>query len=289
MTTVLEVIDKGTAYLEKRNIENARLNMQLLVAHHLGCSRMDLYLRFDEPLTDEQLQPIRSHLKQRGERIPLQHLLGSVEFCRREFKTDSRALIPRPETEELVSLILHQAHTLNKPTRLLDLGTGSGILGITLALELPQVSEAVLSDISPDALALAQENAATHQAEFTLIESNLFQNLTGTFDLIVANLPYVPEIDRPTLAPELAHDPDLALFSGPDGLDLLRQFIPLALQHLNPNGLLALEIGHNQHEKIAELLKSSEFQEIDIRSDLSGISRFPFARKPEPKTTQSSA
>lgn len=279
MTTVLEVIDGGTAYLEKRGIGEARLTMQRLVGHHLAFTRVQLYLEFDRPLTDEQLSPIREGLKKRGQGVPLQHILGEVEFLRRDFQCDARALIPRPETEELVSLILTEKDSLPQPSRILDVGTGSGVIGLSLALELPSVSETVLADVSPEALALARENAAALEVEATFVESHLFANVEGPFDLIVANLPYVPERDRATLAPELAHDPDLALFSGPDGLDLLREFIPTAAERLTAGGLLALEIGYDQAANVTQLLKESSLTEIDIKADLSGVFRFPFARK----------
>jgi len=228
VTTVLEVIDGGTTYLEKRGISEARLNMQRLVSHHLNFTRVQLYLEFDRPLTEEQLTPIREGLKKRGQGIPLQHILGEVEFLRRDFRCDSRGLIPRPETEELVSLILQEKDTLPQPSRILDVGTGSGVIGLSLALELPSVSETVLADYSPEALSLARENAEALEVEATFVESDLFSNIEGTFDLVVANLPYIPEHER---------------------------------------------------EALKKLLTESELKEIDIRSDLSGVSRFPFARK----------
>ena len=278
VTTVLEVIDGGTSYLEKRGIDEARLNMQRIVSHHLGFTRVQLYLEFDRPLTEEQLIPIRKSLKKRSQGIPLQHVLGEVEFLSLDFKCDARALIPRPETEELVSLILKQS--LPQPTRVLDVGTGSGVIGLSLAHELKNPGEIVLCDLSPEALSLAQENAKTLAKEASFVESDLFSNITGTYDLIVANLPYVPENERKTLAPELTHDPDLALFSGPDGMDLIRKFTSQVANHLNPNGLLAMEVGHDQGQTTADLLqKNQNLQAIEVKNDLSGIPRFPFARK----------
>jgi len=278
MSTVLETIDGGTRYLEKRGIEDARRNMQLLVARQLGCTRMDLYLQFDRALDEADLAPLREVLKQRGEGIPLQHLLGSVSFHKREFKTDSRALIPRPETEELAEWIL--TWELSENQRILDMGCGSGVLGLTLAAERP-AWEVSLADVSPDALALARENAACLEiADVRFIQSDLFAAVDGVFDGIVANLPYVPESVRATLAREVAHDPALALFGGPDGLDLIRRFIPTAFPHLQPGGWLVLEIGHDQASQVAGLLQSSSFTAIDVKSDLSGVARFPFARRP---------
>jgi release factor glutamine methyltransferase len=278
MTTVLETIDGGTRYLEKRGIEDARRNMQMLVAHQLGCTRMDLYLQFDRPLEESQLAPLRELLKKRGEGIPLQHLLGTVWFHNREFKTDHRALIPRPETEELAEWIL--SWDLPETQRVLDMGSGSGVLGLTLAAERP-AWDVTLADVSPDALSLARENAAKLEiANAHFVESDLFTHVNGSFDGIVANLPYVPEGERATVSREVLHDPALALFSGTDGLDLIRRFIPQAFEYLNPGGWIVLEIGHDQSAEVADLLQRSSFTGIDVKTDLSGIGRFPFAKRP---------
>lgn len=279
MTTVLETLDKGTAYLSKKGIEDARRNMQMLVAHQLACTRMDLYLRFDQPLEEDDLAPLRDLLKRRGEGIPLQHLLGSVQFHRRDFKTDSRALIPRPETEELAEWLLKNVHLPENP-RILDMGCGSGVLGLTLAAE-NSSSHVVLADVSAEARALAAENASLLEiTNVDFVESDLFSALgEDTFDLIVANLPYVPETDRASLSREVAHDPDLALFGGPDGLDVIRRFVPAAAQRLRPGGWLALEIGIHQHRAVEALLRDAGLTDILTLKDLSGIPRFPTARR----------
>lgn len=278
MTTVLETIDGGTRYLEKRGIEDARRNMQMLVAGQLGCTRMDLYLQFDRTLDEAELGPLRDALKKRGEGIPLQHLLGTVWFHNREFKTDARALIPRPETEELTEWVL--SWKLPETQRVLDMGCGSGVLGLTLAAERPEWN-VILADVSPNALALARENAARLEiSNASFLESDLFSAIDGVFDGIVANLPYVPESDRATMAREVLHDPALALFSGADGLDLIRRFVPEAFQHLKPGGWLAMEIGHDQASQVAGFLQASGFADIEVKTDLSGIARFPFARRP---------
>ncbi len=278
MSTVLETIDGGTRYLEKRGIEDARRNMQMLVAHQLGCTRMDLYLQFDRPVEESDLLPLRETLKKRGEGIPLQHLLGSVWFHKHEFKTDARALIPRPETEELAEWILKWE--LPADSQVLDMGCGSGVLGLSLAAARPGW-DITLADVSPDALSLARENAAALEIpNATFLESDLFAAIDGPFDGIVANLPYVPESERATLSREVGHDPALALFSGADGLDLIRRFIPEAFHRLKPGGWLVLEIGHDQASQVAGILQTSAFTAIEVKSDLSGIARFPFARRP---------
>jgi release factor glutamine methyltransferase len=238
---------------------------------------MDLYLQFDRVIDEADLAPLREALKQRGEGIPLQHLLGSVWFHHREFKTDRRALIPRPETEELAEWIL--TWDLPPTQQVLDMGCGSGVLGLTLAAERPSW-DVTLADVSPEALALARENAGLlDTANVRFILSDVFAAVDGVFDGIVANLPYVPETERATLAREVTHDPALALFGGPDGLGLIRRFIPEAFGHLNPGGWLVLEIGHGQADQVAGLLQAASFTAIHVQSDLSGVARFPFAKR----------
>jgi release factor glutamine methyltransferase len=277
MSTVLETIDGGTRYLEKRGVADARRNMQWLVAHQLECTRMDLYLRFDQVVGESDLEPLRASLKQRGEGIPLQHILGRVPFHKREFKTDARALIPRPETEELAEWLLSM--DMPQHQSLLDMGCGSGVLGLTLAAERPDW-QVTLADVSPAALALARENAAALGISgVRWATSDLFATLEGTFDGIVANLPYVPESERPGLSREVMHDPALALFGGADGLDVIRRFIPQAFARLQPGAWLALEIGHDQAFQVGEILQCCGFSHIEIKTDLSGVPRFPFARR----------
>jgi release factor glutamine methyltransferase len=278
MNSVLETINGGATYLEKRGVEDARRNMEHLLARELACSRMQLYTQFDRPLEEETLGPLRAAMKQRGEGIPLQHLLGEVHFLGRDFICDKRGLIPRPETEELAEMILGKLPAGDLD--MLDVGCGSGVLGLSLAAEKPG-SAVTLVDVSEEALELTGENAQKlGVGNATLKRSDLFSEVTGSFDLIVANLPYVPEGEAQSMERELAHDPSLALFSGPEGMDLLKRFIPDSYGFLKPGGWLALEIGHDQASQVGLCLEKSGFTEIEIHKDLSGIARFPFARHP---------
>ncbi len=272
MKTVLEVIQATTAYFQKSGVESARLNIEHLLAHVLGKKRMDLYLEFDRPLGEQELEPLRALVKRRAAGEPLQHLLGTAEFHGRSFLCDKRALVPRPETEQFCEFILAQGPA----QRVLDVGTGSGVIPLTLAAAWPDAHvEAV--DISPDALALAQANAARLglAERVTFVESDLLAGIAGTFDLIVANLPYIARDEIPTLAREVQHDPLTALDGGPAGLDLFRRFIPQAAQHLR--GRLALEIGHDQAAPLTKLLAAHNFQDIRAQTDYQGRNRFLFA------------
>jgi len=278
MTIIKDVLEKGAIFLEQKGIASPRLNMELMVAHELGLKRMDLYLRFDQPLKEEHLVSLREKLKKRSQYIPHQHINGTVSFGQYEFKSDHRALIPRPETEELVSLIEEQSFP--KPARILDMGCGSGVLGITLAKDLGiDCEQLTLADLSTEALALCEENASALEVPAVFIQSDLFSAIEGTFDLIVANLPYVAESEREKLETEVLHDPEMALFSGPDGLDLLRLFCAKCPQFLAKDGLVALEIGYDQSEAVAALLHEAGLVDISVKKDLGGIPRFPLARK----------
>lgn len=288
MKTVQEVLVSGTQYLEARGIEGARHSMQSLMVHVLGCDRTWLYLHFDDPLAEDKLAPLRDLLRQRGQGVPLQHLLGSTEFFRREFRTDARALIPRPETEELVELAL-QRTARRDGMRVLDMGCGSGIIGITLALELAAHRPAVvMADISDAALALTLENAAALGARVQTYRSDLFSAWQGEsesavlppdgFDLVLANLPYVPDGEQ--VAAEVAHDPATALYGGPDGLDVVRRFLQDALPRLNSRALVMLEVGHDQGEQTRALMEQLGYTDTAVLTDMSGKPRFPMGYAP---------
>jgi release factor glutamine methyltransferase len=277
MKTVLEVIQATTAYFQKSGVESARLNIEHLLAHVLGKKRMDLYLEFDRPLGDQELDPLRDLVKKRAQGAPLQHLLGTAEFCGRTFGCDHRALVPRQETEQLCELVVGECQKrTSTPRRILDVGTGSGVIALTLAMTWP-VAEVEAVDVSIEALALARENAARLglAERVRLSESDLFSAVDGEFDLVVANLPYIDQAIIPTLTREVQRDPIKALDGGAGGMRLFERFIPDATRHLR--GMLALEIGHDQAEGLSALLATHNYQDIRVVSDYQGRNRFVFA------------
>ncbi len=295
MKTIQDILTGGTAYLESRGVEGARHSMQSLLVHVLGKNKTWLYLHYDDPLSEEQLAPLRELLRERGKGVPLQHLLGSTEFYRREFRTDARALIPRPETEELVEMALSMARR-KEGMRVLDMGCGSGIIGITLALELTKYHpDVVMVDISEAALSLTLENATALSARVKTYRSDLFAAWKPAednavvpptdFNLVLANLPYVP--DGEEVATEVTHDPATALYGGPDGLDVVRRFLADARPHLAEGCLVMLEVGHDQGHDTAALMADLGYTDTRVLTDMSGKPRFPmgYAPAPQPETT----
>lgn len=275
MKSVLEVLKSTAAYFEKAGIESARLNIEHLLAHVLGKKqRMDLYLEFDRPLGEPELAPLRELVRRRAAGEPLQHLLGSVEFLGRTFKSDARALIPRPETELFAQKLIDRCTPT--PARFADIGTGSGVLALSLASAWPE-AEAHAVDISPVALALARENALTLELSerVSFHEGSLLAPLKGEFQLIVANLPYIPSAEIATLSREVKHDPVLALDGGIDGTDLIRELLRSARSMLR--GVLALEIGHDQSGPLSEALAEAGYHSISQEKDYPGRNRFLFA------------
>ena len=277
--TVLEVLQSTTGYFRKRNIDSPRLNAEHLLAHVMGRKRIDLYLEFERRLPESELTPLRELVKRRGAGEPLQHLLGTVEFCGRIFRCDKRALVPRPETEQLVELLISRFKSEIASSRMVDVGTGSGVIALTLAAEFP-IAEIVGVDISEDALMLARENAERLNLadRVRFLRSNLFENVQPSFDLIVANLPYVSIGDRQKLSREVLHDPEAALFAGARGDELVRQLIAQSVSWFRPGGILAMEIGIGQSETLVAALAEKNYRDIFPEKDYSGVIRFLFAR-----------
>jgi release factor glutamine methyltransferase len=280
MATILDTLKKGTEYLQKHEVEEARLNMEWLIAHVLKVGRMQLYIDFDRDIPESALENLRDLTKRRGRGEPLQHLLGTVEFCDLDFKTDGRALIPRPETEDLTRRLL--AREWPRDAAILDLGCGSGVIGLSLAHGLMGKGVSVtLADVSPEALSLAKENAIVlpEGSEVRFVESDLFSAIEGTYDLIAANLPYIPDADETELSREVRRDPALALYGGPLGTEIMERFLRESPAYLNPGGLVAMEFGIGQAETLRLLAEDLGYDHVEIQSDIGGIERFLFATK----------
>lgn len=279
MLTVLEIIKRTTDFFEKRQVESARLNAELLIGHALGLKRMQLYLQFERPLTESELETIRPLVKRRSLREPLQYIIGSTEFCGLRLKVDRRSLIPRPETELLVELVKQFGPAA--PARILDLGTGSGAIALALANAFP-AAMVTATDTSVEALHLAGENAAALGLvdRVRLVESNWYGALspTETFDLIVSNPPYLSDEETDATAPEVKdHEPRVALSAGTDGAAALNRLIRDSRARLNPSGLLALETGIAQHRQLLALATEAGFARAGSHRDLTGRDRYVLA------------
>jgi release factor glutamine methyltransferase len=277
--TVLEVLQSTTVYFNKRKIDNPRLSAEHLLAHVLGRTRMELYLEFERKVLESELAPLRDLVRRRGEGEPLQHLLGTVEFCGQTFLCDKRAMVPRPETEQLVESLEAEVRGQKSEVSIIDVGTGSGVIALSLAKKFSN-AQIVATDVSDEAIALAQENAArlnlSERVQF--LKSDLLADVEGTFDIVAANLPYIATQDRHLLSREVLHDPEIALFGGSNGEEMLRALIEQAPSRLKPGGLLALEIGLGQADALLELLAQKKYDDISVKSDYSNVSRFLFAR-----------
>jgi release factor glutamine methyltransferase len=278
--TVLELLQTTTAYFAKKGVEHPRLNIEHLLADTLGKKRIELYLEFDRSLTARELEPLREKVRRRAEGEPLQHVLGHWDFFGRRFKTDRRALIPRPETELLVEAILNESGTCGKAAnRLVDVGTGSGILAITFALERPELEVSAV-DFSDDALALARENAEALGVleRIAFRRSDLLDQIEGPFHWIVANLPYIPTADLKTLPREVKFDPALALDGGKDGLTIIKRLIESISGKIAPNGTIALELGQGQAQQVRGFLAGQNYRDISMRKDYQGVERLLIAK-----------
>jgi release factor glutamine methyltransferase len=278
--TVLELLQTTTAYFAKKGVEHPRLNIEHLLADTLGKKRIELYLEFDRSLTARELEPLREKVRRRADGEPLQHVLGHWDFFGRRFKTDRRALIPRPETELLVEAILKNSATCGKcANRLVDIGTGCGVLAITFALERPEFEVSAV-DLSDDALALAQENAEALGVleRIAFRRADLLDQIEGPFHWVVANLPYIPTADLEALPREVKFDPVLALDGGTDGLTIIKRLIESISGKIAPNSMIALELGQGQAQQVRGFLADQNYRDISIRKDYQGVERLLIAK-----------
>jgi release factor glutamine methyltransferase len=260
--TVLEILNRTKVFFEKKGVPDARLDAEYIICFGLGIKkRMDLYLNFDKPLSEAELDKLRPLVARRASREPLQHIVGDTSFRGHTIKCDTRALVPRPETEELIDMAKDRLKDNASPF-IVEVGTGTGAIAIACAKEI-EGARVLATDISGDALALAKENAEANGLGETLkfAQGDLLDAVTGDavtkaagataakIDCLIANLPYIPDSEKGKLQPEVdKFDPELALYGGPDGLTLVRKMLKQTEGKLNAGAPILLEIGSEQAE-----------------------------------------
>jgi release factor glutamine methyltransferase len=281
--TVLEAIQKSTEFLGKKNVESPRLQAELLLAHLLKMPRMKLYLNFERALAPSEIDALRELVRRRGQREPLQHIVGSTSFCGYEIAVNRHALIPRPETELLAELGWQFLSTLNSQlSTVLDFGTGTGCIAIALAAKCPN-AEITALDVSADALALAKQNALQNQVveRIEFLQGDGFAVFTTKtqFDLLISNPPYIASAEIETLDPEVKDfDPRGALDGGADGLDFYRRISTEAKPLLKPDGKMMLEFGDGQADAIKKIFENEKWIVEAVREDYSQRARILIAK-----------
>ncbi len=271
--TILESLKLAAEYLEKKNIESSRLNAELMLANILDCSRTELYIHFDKPLRIEEQNKFKSFLIRRSTNEPLQYILGETEFFGLKFRVNRNVLIPRPETEILVQAVIENYH--NESFEILDIGTGSGNIGISIAKYLPKAHITCI-DISEEALLIAEDNAKYNQVsniEFMKMDILKQYPQNKKYGIIISNPPYVSIEEKQNLQKEVKeYEPLIALFVD-DELKYYMRIVEISKIIMASGGKLYFEVGMNQSEKIKQILSTNNFKNILIQNDLAGIER----------------
>lgn len=273
--TSLELVRWTTGYFARHGVVSPRLDAELLLAHVLGVERLDLYLRFEQPIPEAARAGFRELVRRRAqERVPVAYLTGRREFWSLGFEVTPAVLIPRPETEVLVRAVVDLA-----PRRAADVGTGCGAIAAALARALPGC-EVVALDASAAALEVARANLLRLglAERVSLVAGDGPAALPGDFDVIASNPPYVPSGEIDGLAPELRHEPRVALDGGADGLQVISAFLRAAPARLRPAGAIALEVGLGQAPAVGRLLREAGARSTDVRKDLAGVERVVVGR-----------
>ena len=278
---ILDVIDKTTPFFEKRGIDSPRLTIELLLAHLLQKKRLDLYLEFERELDEPTLEKLREFVRRRAGGEPLQYIVGEAEFFGLKFLVDRRVLIPRPETELLVETVLTRLKSpisnLQSPISIVDVGTGSGCIAVTLARKLPGATVYAV-DASPEALEVARANAARHGVEKSIrfLQGDLLELLPDSLrpEVIVSNPPYIATGELATLPREVRDfEPVRALVAGEDGLEVIHRLVMNAKRVLSPTGFAALELGAGQRAAVEKLVAESGGETMQVVKDLQGHER----------------
>ncbi|MCD4652362.1 peptide chain release factor N(5)-glutamine methyltransferase [bacterium] len=283
--TVRALTNWTTSYFAEKGIVSPRLDAELLLAHALQCLRLDLYLTPDKPVNDRERTKFRGFVKRRAKREPVAYILGKKEFWSRDFLVNSKVLIPRPETEHLIEVVLEIVKSIEKPF-LADIGTGSGCIAITLALEIED-ARIVAGDVSMEAIEIAKQNAERLNASETIYFGcgSWFDSFSGiaeeeSFDIIVSNPPYIPEDKMLMLQPEIKYEPEKALNGGNTGLAAYYYLADQGFRWLRPGGSIVLETGDNQSNTVSTILSEHQFDSIAVVQDATGKDRIVTGRKP---------
>ena len=280
MITVLESINLSTQYLNQKGIESPRTNAELLLADILNCKRLDLYLSFERPLSEDEVQKYREYIKRRGNFEPLQYVISKVEFYGLELKVNPSVLIPRPETELMVENILNQ-FPKDEKLIILDIGSGSGNIAIALAVNLSS-SKIVSTDVSEEALLVAKENSERHKVSerIKFVKHNILKNDLNNFpmfDIVVSNPPYVSKLSYSTLQKEIKNfEPAIAVTDEGDGYTFYREISEKASVKLKENGKLFFEVAQGQSGDVVEIMSKNNFKNIGIIKDYQNIDRIIF-------------
>ncbi len=278
MLTVLESIRLSTKYLEDKGVSEARLNAELLLAEVLQMKRLELYLSYEKPLSEKEKTLYREYLRRRGEREPLQYIVGHAEFYGESFLVNRKVLIPRPETEQLVEKIVKE-NLSPELIKIMDIGTGSGNIPIILKKEIP-TADITGVDISNEALEIARENCKIilNDEVINFVQGDIFdENFTESFsdfNIIVSNPPYVSGEEFNSLEDEVKlFEPEIAVTDKANGLTFYERIADVATKALKNNGKLYLEVGHNESEEVKEILADKGFARIEVVQDYAGIDR----------------
>ncbi len=269
--TLREALRYGRELLKKAEVSDYKLDAWYLMEYVCKMDKSEYYLRAPEEMPDEDFQEYELLLKKRGEHVPLQYITGVQEFMGLEFKVNSHVLIPRQDTETLVEEALK---ILESGMEVLDLCTGSGCIIISLLKHAGKKIRGTASDISKQALLVAKENARNHQVEVELVRSDLFRKITGTFDMIISNPPYIPTGVIAELMPEVRDfEPTEALDGEEDGLAFYRKIVREGKGFLKSNGYLYFEVGYDQGGRVALLMEENGFRNVKVIRDLTGNDR----------------
>jgi release factor glutamine methyltransferase len=276
---LLQVLERTDAFLKKKGSSSPRLDAELLLGQVLNLSRLDVYMNFERPLTEDELDTLRPLVKQRGERVPMAYVLGKKEFWSMEFSCAPGVLVPRPDTETLVEAALPFCQG---ETFLADVGAGTGCVGLAIAKECPDV-KLFATDLAPEALSLVKKNLAALEmtGRVAVLRGNLLEPIPNDrrVDVVVSNPPYIPSAEINGLEPEVsAHEPRLALDGGVDGLDCYRALIPAAFARAQRACLV--EIGKGQAADVAALFQKAGFVQVQTHADLAGVERVVSGQKP---------